>query len=64
MIKTILSDFMIPIHNDDLEVNMDGEVINNETLPSLYDKYIEFCNSNRKKKIGTEIQSSKITMKF
>ena len=56
--KNYLSDFMIPIHNDDLEVNMDGEVINNETLPSLYDKYIEFV-IRIERKIGTEIQSSK-----
>ena len=59
MIKTILSDFIIPIHNNDLEVNMNGEIISKETLPTLYKKYLEYCNNNRKKSIGTEIQSSK-----
>ncbi len=59
MIKSILSDFIIPIHNKNLEVDMNGEIIEKNTLGQLYDKYIDFCNNNRNKSVANEFLSAK-----
>lgn len=59
IIKTILSDFIIPIFRNDLEVNINGEIINQSTIHSLYTKYIELCIKERRKSYANEIQSSK-----
>lgn len=59
MMNSILSDFIIPINNNDLEVNLNGEKINKYTVGELFNKYIDYCTNNKMKAIFNEFQSSK-----
>lgn len=46
MLVAILSDFILPIHWRALEVIIDNEIINGDTLTMIYEKYIELSDKN------------------
>ena len=57
-ITSILSDFIIPISANRLEVDLDGERINAGNISSFYEFYIPYCNERNMKTMRDELTNS------
>jgi len=58
MVLSILSDFFLPIHNKQLEININGEIMNSESLGSIFDKYAEKLQGHGNARKRNELQNA------
>ncbi len=58
MLSSVLSDFIIPINNNTLEVTLGGKLIDSSTLKSLYEENIEYCEDNKLSQIRDVLKSA------
>jgi hypothetical protein len=58
IVSSVLSDFFLPIQNNNLEVIIEGESINSHSLEAVYMKYIDEANKYGSTTIRNSLQNS------
>ena len=58
MLTSILSDFIIPIKQNSLEVILENQMIDSKTIESIFEEKIQFCTENGMESLKDDLKNS------